>query len=539
MKLIPIGGMAENGKNCYIIESNDTIIILDVGNKKFDNPSLGIDSILSESKYLNDNKNKIKGIFISHSHQDQMGGLEFLLNDLKLNIPVYGSNYTIEFLKKTIKYNNFKIINYDEQIKINNLIVEAFNLSHSVFGNYGFLISDVTSKEAIVYSTDYNFNQQRKENVRTDIDKIINLKGKYKIKALLTESISSTISGSAAGSTNFMDSVKKFAELTKGKLFISLYSTNVSGMINVINVANELNKKIVIIGRDLLTYVNISKSLGYIEHQNDMFIKVSDIKKYRDDEIIVVVAGVYLEPFRTLKDLTNKNHPLTTIEEKDSVLIASQPYDETEGEVQALLDYVSRTNCQMKTQQITVASHAQREDIKMMINLFEPEHIIPIKGEYRKLKEVEYIAQKIGYNPSNIHLLENGDILTISDKVYKSGTIPVGNHLLNDKNFEQVAPILLQDRADIANEGYVLVVLIYDKKTKKIIQKPQIISGGLMSFDDDQELLELCENIIEKEIQSNDSKEVVVKIRNKLKRFLNNKIGKAPLVLTVRMEVNK
>lgn len=537
MRIVALGGLEENGKNCYIIESNNEIIVVDVGSKKFENASLGIDAIVNDNRYLIENKNKIKGILISHSHLDQMGGLSYLLRELGTDVPVYGSDYTVEFLKKNYKYKNYNVLQYDKVLKLGSFKIEPFTLSHAVFGNYGYVISN--GVDAVAYATDYNFNQSRKENVRTDIDKIVTLKNKYNIRALMTESLSADKSGSAAGDTNFLQSFKRYAEMTKGKLFISLYSTNVSGMLNVINLAEELNRKIVIIGRDLLTYVNISKSLGFIEHKSDMFIKTSDIKKYPADQVIVVVSGLYLEPFETLKKLSYKNHPITRIKKDDRVLIASEPDDETEGTAQKLLDFVSRTEASIKHQRINVPSHAHQEDIKMMINLFEPEHIIPIKGEFRKFKNVEEIAENLGYGEQQIHLLENGVVLNMDKNVYVETTIPVGTQLISEQSNEMIDPVLLKDRETISEEGYVLVILIYDKKTKKIIQSPEIISGGLMGFDDDEQLIESCLDIVNKEIkQQKSNADMIVRIRNKLKRYLNAKIGKSPLILTVKVEVN-
>lgn len=534
-KIFALGGLEENGKNSYIIESDNTILIIDAGSKKFENSSLGIDSIINDSDYLYKNKEKVKGILVSHAHMDQIGGLKRMIYDLNEDIPIYGSDYTIDFLKKQFKFKNLNKLQHNQIITLGDFVVENFSLSHAVFGNLGFLIAK--DKEAIVYTTDYNFNQSRKATVRTDIDKIIFLKKKYKINTLLTESISSSEAGTATGDTSFIAKFKRYAETTRGKLFISLYSTNVGGMINVISLAKTLNKKVVIIGRDLLTYVNLSKQFGYIDHVNDMFVKTNDIDKYDPNEVIVVVSGMFLEPFLTLAKLSKK-HPITTIEEKDSVLIASPPYDEIEGDVQKILDTVARTHCRILEQRINVFSHAFREDIKMMINLFDPENIVPIKGEYRKLKEVEKIAEDLGYSLSQIHILSNGEVLNLdSEHPYISNNIEVHTKLLNEKENELIDPLLLRDREMLTDEGYVLVVFIVDYKTKKIIQSPEVYSGGLMSFDEDDDLLLKCIEIINKEIDACPPEELILKVKNKLKRFLNNKIGKSPLILTVKIEV--
>lgn len=533
-KLIALGGLEENGKNTYLIEDEESIIVLDIGSKKFDNSNLGVDTVVNDIEYLKKNKEKVKAVFISHSHMDQMGGLEKLLEEIK--VPVYGSNYTLEFLKNEIKYNQFKEIKYDQTVSIGNFKIESFSLSHSVFGHLGFCISK--DKEAIIYATDYNFNQSRNLNTRTDIEKILNLKNKYKIKLLLTESINSIKQGVASGDFSFIAPFQRIAENTKGKLFISLYSQNVAGMLNIINIAEKYKKKIVIIGKDLLTYVNVSKRLGYIEHYNDMFIKIKDINKYPAKDVIVVVSGDFLEPFETLEQLSKPNHPITTIKEEDIVLIASEPFDEIEGTVQKLLDKISRTNCKIKHLNVTVPSHAHEEDIKMMINLFDPEYIVPIKGEYRKLKKVEEIALSLGYSSEKIKLIVNGDVLNISKNgINIEDYIKVNSTLLNNNSKEEIDPLLLYDRETITEEGYVLISLIVDKKSQKLVQEPEVLSGGLMSFNNEKALIDKCIDITTKELKEKVSNDKVIKVKNKIKRFLNTKIGKSPVVLTVKIEV--
>ncbi len=534
LKLIALGGLEENGKNAYVLESEKSILILDIGSKKFDNSSLGVDTVVNSTEYLEKNKNKIKGIFISHSHMDQMGGLEKLIK--KIKVPVYGSKYTLEFLKNEIKYDAFKVIKYNETIKLDDLSIEAFSLSHSVFGHLGFCISQ--GKDAIIYATDYNFNQSRNENTRTDIEKILKLKNKYNIVALLTESINADKAGVASGDLSFMAPFQRLAENINGKLFISLYSQNVAGMLNIIKVAAMFNKKIVIIGKDLLTYVNVSKRLGFIEHYSDMFIKTKDINKYPSKDVIVVVSGDFLEPFETLEKLSKEKHPITTITNNDYVLIASEPFDEIEGIVQKKIDTISRTNCKIKHLNVNVASHAYEEDIKMMINLFDPKYIVPIKGEYRKLKKVQEIALSLGYPTEKIKLIVNGDVLRIkNDSLNIEGFVKVESTLVNSSSKEEIDPLLLYDRETITAEGYVLITLIVNKKSQKLVQKPEVLSGGLMSFDKDQALIDKCIDITSKGLEEGISNDKVIKVKNKIKRHLNNKIGKSPVILTVKIEV--
>ncbi len=534
IKLMALGGVEESGKNSYIIESEKDIIIIDKGSKKFDNLTLGVDTVINSIDYLVKNKDKIRGILISHSHSDNAGGLEYLIK--KIPVTIYGSDYTIEFLKNEMKYDKFSVIKPNENFKLGDFVVENFNLSHSVFGHLGFLIA--LKNDAIVYTTDYNFKQTSKESTRTDVNKIINLKNKYNIKVLLTESKNINKSGVASGDLSFMPKFKRLAENIEGKLFISLYANNISGMVNIIDVAEEYKKKIVIIGKELLTYVNVSKKLGYIDHKTDMFIKIKDISKYKDNQIIVVVSGEYMEPFETLVQLSQKNHPITTIGENDTVMIASEAHDEIEGMVQKTLDKISRTKCTIKHLSVDIPAHAHQEDVKMMINLFEPQYIVPINGEYRKLKKTQQVAQEIGYSEDKVKIISNGDLLKLDDKSLNIiDKIKVEAKLINNDSKETINPLLLHDREAITQEGYVLITLVVDKKSKRLVQDPEILSGGLMSFDNDEPLIEKCVEIVKKELKGTLASEGLIKSKNKIKRLLSNKIGKMPVILTVKIEV--
>lgn len=533
MKIIALGGIEENGKNCYLLETENDLIILDMGSKKYDNISLGVDTVINDLSYLVEKKDKIRGVLISHPHQDHIGGIEYLIKEIQ--VPIYGSRYTIEYLKGEIKYNQYKILSEDKNIKLGNLIVENFKLSHSVFGHLGYLIAE--NKEAVVYATDYNFNQSAKKSTRTDVEKIIKLKNQYQIKVLLTEAKYADHNGVASGDLSFLPAFNRLTENLQGKLFITLYSNNISGMTNVIKVAEKHKKKIVIVGKKLLTYVNVSKRLGYIDHVSDMFIKINDISRYNDNEVIVIVAGDFLEPFQTLEKLSKKNHPITTITSKDTVMIASEPQDEVEGVVQTILDQVSRTHCKITHLKVDVSDHAHEEDIKMMLNFFGPEYIIPINAEFRKLKKIQEIAKNLSYKEDKVKLISNGDVIDVNQNVTIIDKIKTESKLVNKESKETVAPMLLYDRETLTEEGYVLITLVVSKNSKKLIQDPEVLSGGLMSFDDDENLITKCVEMVKKELKDQPINDNLIKIKNKIKRFLNNKIGKSPVILTVKIEV--
>ncbi|MBL0701793.1 MAG: ribonuclease J [Spiroplasma sp.] len=537
-KIVALGGLDENGKNAYVIETEKDMILIEAGCANFTNKSLGIDIIVPDFSYVLKHKNKLRGVLISHGHFDQMGGLRYLLDEVK--VEVYGSSFTTEFLKNFVNKNDehlLKEIKYNTPIKLGELEINVFTLSHAIFGNFGFTIAN--GQEAIIYATDYNFDQTTVKFARTDIKKIVDLADRYKVRALLTESIGVEHTGMAAAKQGFHSLLERYIEESNGRMIVSLYSSNLAGMTNIIRLAERYDRKIVIVGRDLLTYLNIAKGAKHIKHQRDLFIRIANLSDYQDDEIIIVVAGLYSEPYIELEKMALGKHNIVKIKQTDSVLIASKAYDEIESMAQATLDVVARTHCKIKTFNINVSSHAYQEDIKMLINLIEPEMIIPIKGEYRRQKAVQELATNIGFEMSDVHLLENGEILEVfADYAAKTTSFTPNNTLMSSKDVAKVNQIILKDREVLSDNGYVMIILSFVKNTNKIIQEPELITGGLNSFEQDLDVIEGCRKIILSEVQKDYSnRELVNKLKTKLSRYLQGAIGKTPMILPVRMEV--
>ena len=539
-KIIGLGGIDESGKNCYILETKEDIIILDAGSANFTDKTLGIDFILPDYNYLIENKDKVRGILISHGHIDQIGGLNKLLS--LINVNVYASGYTIKFLKTYIDKTNWKYLKefkYNKKLKLGNLLIENFSLSHAIFGNYGYLIAN-NDNDAIVYATDYNFNQSANLFARTDIKKIVQLNNKYNIVGLLTESISADKIGIAASDKKYIKEFERIIEEATSRIIIGLYSSNLAGMTTIIEAAEKYNKKIVIIGRDLLKYVNIAREEGYLNIKKDIFLKVSDINKIKKEDLIVVVSGLYSSVYIDLLKMSTNQNEILQIEANDTIVIAAKPYDEIESFAQNVLDKIARTNCKIKTLNLNVPSHAFQEDIKMMINLFDPQYVIPIKGEFRKLKQVKDLMVDISRNVNDCLLINSGDILSIydqfalvEDEINLEENFSTSNNLLVDEK-------LMNERESLANNGYVAVQMVYLKKQKKFSEKPIIISGGLSDFSKDEQVISKLEKIVNNEIAKNyDRKTLFNKIKNKITRNLQNLIGKTPLVLVTIIEINE
>ncbi len=538
-RIIGLGGLEENGKNCYIFETDKDMIIIDYGLMHFTNKIIGIDYTIADMSYIIERKDKLRGILISHGHLDQMGGIPHLLEKLKVN--VYGSNYTISFLKGYVdksKYKFLKEIRYDSFLKLGQVQIESFRLSHAIYGNLGFLIN--YDNEAIVYATDYNFSQEGSEFARTDIKKIVKLSQKYNVQALLSESIQINMRGNDISAQNIIVQLKRHMESSKGRLIISVYSSNLAGMNNIINIASSLNKKVVIIGRDLLTYVNVAKEYGYIEPQRDLFVRINDMDRYDDSQLVIVVADLNDKLFNELERMARNQHDIINMKETDTVMIASKPSDEYEAYAQKVLDKISRSGADIISQKINVSSHAHEDDVKMMINLFNPKYVVPIKGEFRKFVEFKNIANQVAIPDENVLFIQNGEKLEFfSANALITNKVNIQDEYISRKK-SSVDRILLKDREVLSENGYLIVVLPFFKRTKILAQKPKLLHSKTATFMMEKKVIDQCYKIIEKEVsQETDYKDLINKIKVKISRFIQNKYNKTIMVLPMRVEFER
>jgi ribonuclease J len=317
-------------------------------------------------------------------------------------------------------------------------------------------------------------------------------------------------------------------------------SSNLAGFTNIIRMAELHKKKIVIIGRDLLNYVNIAKQAGYITHERDIFCRIADINKVEDQDLIIVIAGLHAEPFLDLTKMAKKTHNLLQLKAEDNILIAADTYDEIESFVQKSLDTIARSNCSIQSLKINVPANAYQEDIKMLINLFEPRFIVPIKGEYRKLKALKDLALKVGYEEGNVVIINNGDILSIYDEYLGvNNSIRLSETYYSESEKGKIDPIILKDREVLADNGYVMIIMMVQKGTHKLLMPPEIISGGLIEFNNDKDIVEKCQKITMNEFSKDYSnKELVNKLKVKIARNLQSTIGKTPMILPVKIEIN-
>lgn len=547
IRFFALGGLAENGKNMFVIDVDNDLFILDAGIKYPTSELYGVDEIIPDYKSLIRVKHKIKGFFMTHAHEDHIGALPEIIKEL--NAPIYATKFTMEIIKDNFKEAgldlndyNFNVITQDSIIKFGNVRVTFFNTTHSIPESVG--VSVQTTKGNIVYTSDYTFDQSGNNKYQTDFGKINKLAEKD-VLALIIESI-----GSNEVRTNNMNSqlnhkLNGLFSSSNGRIIVSLFSSDLLKIQNVVDIALSNNKKIAIIGRKAQRIVDIAINQGYLNIPKDSLVNlkfVDDKNKNDDKDLVCLITGQRHEPFYMLQRMSRRNDRLIHINDRDTIIIMTAPVPGTEKMAARTLDILFRTeaNVEVINNKLLSYSHASSEEIKMMINMLKPKYIIPAIGEYQHQYRLRKLAESIGYNEEQVFLMDNGDVLTFDDNPFVSrGEIDVSEILIDGTVLDEGNDYVLRDRELLAEDGALIIVAHVNPRTKNILGDVEIITKGFVYVKESeeilgsikQEFLKVSEKHLSgKYINWNDYKKDV---RNHLSRFIYQQTRRNPITIPV------
>jgi len=547
MRFFALGGLAENGKNMFVIDVNGDLFILDAGIKYPTSELYGVDEIIPDYKSLLRVKNRIKGIFMTHAHEDHIDALPHVLKDL--NVPVYATNFTMEVIKDSLKEANLNIkdytlnvINQDSIIKFGNVRVAFFNTTHSIPESVGIAIQTV--KGNIIYTSDFTFSQSGNPKYQTDFNKINKLAEKN-VLALLVESVGANEIRSSNVNLELTHKLNSLFSNAPSRIIVSLFSSDLLKIQNVVDLAIRHQKKIAIIGRKAQRIVDIAINEGYLDIPEDSLINlkfIDDKNKNNDKDIVALVTGKRHEPFYMLQRMSRKNDRLIHIDENDTIAIMTAPVPGTEKMAARTLDILFRTEAQIEVieKELLSFSHASGEEIKMMINMLKPKYIIPVIGEYRQQYRVRKLAEEIGYKEEDVFLMDNGDVLTFADEPYVSkGEINVAEILIDGTAFDDNNSYVLRDRELLADDGALIIVAHVDPRKKVLVGDVQIVSKGFVYVKESEEILnqiksefiELSQNHLNgKYINWNEFRNDA---RKTISRFIYQQTKRSPITIPV------
>lgn len=550
IKIIPFGGVRENGKNMYAVEIEDQIFILDTGLKYPENELMGIDVVIPDWEYLREHKDKIVGVFLTHGHADSIGALPYFLMDF--NVPVFGSEMTIALAKLAVKnhkevkkFNDFHVVDASTAIDFNDVTVSFFQTTHTIPETLGVVLE--TKAGNIVYTGDFKFDQTAKKGYQTDLARLAEI-GSQGVLALLSDSAGAGITGASAREQDIGDYIKEIFKYQNGRIIVASVASNIMRVQQIINAAVAVGRKIVLSGKDIEQIIDTAMSLGKLHLPDDLFISRKEAEKLEPNQVVILETGKMGEPIKSLQQIANGDNPNLQLTSTDLVFVTTTPSYAQETEVQKTKDMIYRTGAEVKfiSDDLNPSGHANQNDEQLMLNFMKPKFFIPIQGEYRLLDRHAELAEEVGIPKENIFLVNKGDVLT-----YKNGKFHVGEHIdvsntmIDGTGVGDIGNIVLRDRRVLSEDGIFVVVATIDRKKKKIVARPQITSRGFVFVKTNRQLMQQSADLVEKIVQENlDQKEfdwshLKQDVRDKLNRFLFDQTKRHPVILPVIMEINQ
>lgn len=544
IKIFSLGGLNEVGNNMYVVNVDEEIFILDAGFKYADEKMLGIDYIIPNFDYLKENIDKIKGIFISHGHDSQYGALPDILEELP-NIPVYGTEFTLEIIKNVLENQNIK--NYDlrtiiphKKIDFKNTSVFPISLTHSVPGSVGYVIN--TNDGAIVYTSNFLFDSTMNGAYKTDIGKLAYV-GKQGVLCLMCESMYADKVGYTSPNNRIENIVMEAIVKANGRVLFNIFEAQLYRIQELFNVATLLDKKVVILGKQLEDIINKAIDLNYVEFDKSRLLNLGHVN---DPNVIVLISDDRERPFSNIRRIINGRDIFVKVNEQDTIIFASPSYDGLEKSATKIYDEIAKMDLNLVIiPKKYLSHHASSEDLMMMINLMNPKYYFPVIGEYRHQVANADNAVKVGMDKENIILKLNGEVANFVDgKLIESyEKVKVDEVLVDGKTVGDVGELVLKDREMLSENGIVIVSATIDRQSKKIIAGPEILTRGFIFVKDNIDLIKESEKIsteVIKEFTTEnyvDFNKIKLGIREKLGKYFYNETECKPMILIVIQEV--
>nr|WP_209437977.1 ribonuclease J [Mesobacillus selenatarsenatis] len=547
IKIIPLGGVGEMGKNMYITEVDGDIFVVDVGLMFPEDEMLGIDVVIPDFTYLVLNRDRVKAIFLTHGHEDHIGALSYLLR--KMNIPVYGTKLTIALAKEKMREQDFTgsvdfhEINSDTIVDFDKVSVSFFKTNHSIPGSVG--ISILTSDGAIVHTGDFKFDQAAAPLYKPEIGKMASI-GEKGVLCLLSDSTEAERPGHTPSESTVIAELSNVFYNAEGRIIAACFASDLNRIQHLFNSAYANDRKVAVVGNSLKRVYDIALQLGYLQVEEDLIISVNDLKDYDNSQVVILTTGSQGEPIEALQKMAKQVHPQVNILAGDTVLFAASPLRGSEVFIYKTIDMLYRAGANVVTSKnsVQVSSHGSQEELKFMINLMNPKYFIPVHGEYKMLKAHKKLAQFCGIPEENIFIPDRGDVIEISGgKLKFTEKVPAGNTLIDGIGIGDVGNIVLRDRRLLSQDGVLLVVVTLNKTDRRILAGPEIISRGFVYVRESEKLMTDSAALVREIVEQNANKgsfdwnSLKQDIRDSLHQYLYEKTKRRPMIMPIIMEV--
>ena len=548
LKIIPLGGLGEIGKNITAIEYKDEIIVIDCGISFPDEDMYGIDLVIPDIKYLLDNKNKVKGLFLTHGHEDHIGAIPYILK--QINIPVYGTKLTIGLVKNKLKEHNMlsksnlNSIRPGELIKLDELAIEFIRVTHSIAESCALAIH--TPIGTVLHTGDFKIDYTPIDGKVMDLNRIAQL-GQEGVLLLMADSTNVERAGHSLSEKIIGETLNRIISNEKGRVIVATFASNIHRMQQIADASMIYDRKIVFSGRSMENISNVAMDLGYLHIPEESIIGIEDLNRYPSDKITIITTGSQGEPMAGLSRIAYGSHRHISIEQDDLFIISASPIPGNDKLVSRVINQLYRKGVEViyeDLEEIHVSGHAYKEELKLIHTLVKPKYFMPVHGEYRHLKHHSDLALKLGMDKSNVFTLETGQVLEISqDKAIATEKVHTGVVFVDGIGVGDVGNIVLRDRRDLARDGMVTIVVAINKETYSIVSGPDIITRGFIYARESEDLINKIKDVAKEEIEiclGNNILEWQVlkgRVRKSVEQLLYHKTKRRPSVFPIIMDI--
>lgn len=549
VSVIPLGGVGEIGKNMWLVESQGEILVMDAGMMIPSDELLGVDVVIPDFSYLLQNKDRVRGIILTHGHEDHIGGLPYLLKDL--NVPVFGTRLTLGLVRGKLQEHGLlsraklKEISAGNRFRVGKFRIDPIHVNHSIPDAVIFAVD--TPAGTIVYATDFKLDQTPIDGRPMDLHKLAEL-GQKGVLLLLSDSTNAEKPGYTPSERIVGETFMEVFRQAPGRILVATFSSNVHRLQQAVHAALACNRRVCVTGRSMSNVVRVACELGYLTIPEGYLIDLDEMDDYPDDQIMILTTGSQGEPMSALSRMASGEHRQVELRRGDTVILSANPIPGNERLVGRTIDQLFRLGVHVLYQSLPglhTSGHASQEELKLMLNLCRPQYFVPIHGEYRMLVHHARLAESVGVPRENIFILDIGDTLEINGTgAVRAAKVPAGNVLIDGLGVGDVGTIVLRDRRQLSEDGIMVAVVTIDKKTGKLLAGPDLVSRGFVYVRESESLMEETKSRLMASLskvlnngQVASWNTIKNEIRDTVSRYLYEKTRRRPVILPIIMEV--
>lgn len=547
LRVIPLGGLGEIGKNITAFEYDDEIVVIDCGIAFPDDDMYGVDLIIPDITYLLNNSSKVKGIFLTHGHEDHIGALPYILK--QLNVPLYGTNLTIGIVKTKLEEHNILsecILNNVEPgqvIEFNHFKIEFIQSTHSIAGSC--CIALFTPVGTVFHTGDFKIDYTPIDGKVMDLQRIANI-GREGVLLLMADSTNVERNGNSQSEKSIGLTFDRIISKAKGRVIVATFASNIHRMQQIIDSSIRYGRRIAFSGRSMENISKVAMELGYLHIPEASIIDVDDLKNYPNDAVTLITTGSQGEPMAALARIAFSNHRKINIEAKDTYIISSSPIPGNDKLISRVINQLFKSGAEViydELEGVHVSGHANKEELKLIHTLIKPKYFMPVHGEYRHLKHHCDLAESLEMDKNNMFILQLGEFLELTeDSCKKEGKIKVGGIYVDGLGVGDVGTIVLRDRRHLAQDGMLTIVVAIDLDTLTIASGPDVITRGFVYVKESEELINIVKNIAEVEVDKCLSVGIVEwyvikgNIKKSVEKYIYEKTKRRPTIIPIIME---